>query len=130
MRIGELARRTGVSLRSLRYYEARGLLSAQRLENGYRSYQEEDVERVFEIQQYLSMGLTTDQIYQRILRSNRDATFPLIESLVDCPNAIVFYEQKLYEIERQMASLDRAKAELERVLAELRRRAESRVALQ
>jgi MerR family Zn(II)-responsive transcriptional regulator of zntA len=129
MQIGELARRTGVSVRSLRYYEARGLLSAQRLENGYRSYQDEDVDRVLEIQQYLSMGLTTDQIYQRILRSNRDAAFPLVESLVDCPNAIAFYEQKLYEIERQMASLDRTKAEVERVLAELRRRVASRVAL-
>ena len=129
MQIGELARRTGVSVRSLRYYESKGLLSAQRLENGYRSYREEDVDRVCEIQQSLSMGLTTDQIYQVLLRSNGNAAFPPVGALSDCPNAIAFYEQKLYEIEQQMASLDRAKAELERVLAELRRRAASRVVL-
>lgn len=38
MLIGELSRRTGVSARSLRYYEAQGLLSAGRGANGYRDY--------------------------------------------------------------------------------------------
>jgi len=36
MRIGELAKRTGVSVRSLRYYDKMGLLGAGRSENGYR----------------------------------------------------------------------------------------------
>ncbi|MBO0782775.1 MAG: MerR family DNA-binding transcriptional regulator, partial [Ktedonobacteraceae bacterium] len=39
MNIGELARQTGVSIRSLRYYETKQLLSSQREENGYRSYE-------------------------------------------------------------------------------------------
>ena len=38
MKIGELAARTGVSIRSLRYYEQQGLLMPVRNENGYREY--------------------------------------------------------------------------------------------
>lgn len=38
MKIGELAACTGVSIRSLRYYDQQGLLSPVRGENGYREY--------------------------------------------------------------------------------------------
>lgn len=38
MRIGELSRRTGVSVRMLRYYEQQGLLRPARTESGYRDY--------------------------------------------------------------------------------------------
>jgi hypothetical protein len=38
MRIGELSRRTGVNAHQLRYYEAQGLLEADRGTNGYREY--------------------------------------------------------------------------------------------
>lgn len=38
MRMGELADLTGVSPRSLRYYEQRGLLAPQRADNGYLAY--------------------------------------------------------------------------------------------
>ncbi|MFD9283808.1 MerR family DNA-binding transcriptional regulator [Streptomyces mirabilis] len=38
MRVGELARRTGVTVRALRYYEAAGLVVPRRLTNGYRDY--------------------------------------------------------------------------------------------
>src|ERR1700694_3830204 len=62
MRISEISRRTGVSVRSLRYYEQKRLLCSRRLENGYRDLGEEAVERVQTIQMYLSLGLTTEQI--------------------------------------------------------------------
>ena len=38
MRIGELAQRTGVTTRALRFYEDQGLLTARRSANGYRVY--------------------------------------------------------------------------------------------
>ena len=38
MKIGELAEKSGVSVRSLRYYEQQGLLQPGRLMNGYRMY--------------------------------------------------------------------------------------------
>ncbi|RYF59355.1 MAG: MerR family transcriptional regulator [Comamonadaceae bacterium] len=42
MQIGELARRTGVSVSRIRFYEARGVLpEASRMDNGYRRYGED-----------------------------------------------------------------------------------------
>src|SRR3712207_2910410 len=44
MQIGELAAATGLSRDTLRFYEARGLLTARRRGNGYRDYPPEAVE--------------------------------------------------------------------------------------
>ncbi len=57
MKIGELAKRAGTSTRMLRYYEAQGLLTAQRSMNGYRSYDEGDVERARTIVSLIQSGL-------------------------------------------------------------------------
>ena len=62
MHISELSRKTGVSLRSLRYYEEKELLSPDRQNNGYREYRETDIERVRLIQMYFSLGLTVKEI--------------------------------------------------------------------
>lgn len=57
MRIGELARRTGVSQRSLRYYEEQGLLTSDRTSGGQREYPEKAVDRVIRIQELYAAGL-------------------------------------------------------------------------
>ncbi|NJP50483.1 MerR family transcriptional regulator [Streptomyces sp. SBST2-5] len=62
MRIGELAARTGVSTRTLRYYEEKGLLRPGRTAAGYRVYGEEHVETVRRIRILLAAGLGTDVI--------------------------------------------------------------------
>src|SRR5947207_15796913 len=72
MNIGELARQTGVSLRSLRYYETKQLLSSHRGENGYRTYDHTAIERVRMIQFYLHLGLSTQEIFDVVLCSNPD----------------------------------------------------------
>ena len=59
MRIGELSRRTGVAPRLLRYYEEQGLITSRRSSNGYRSYDEEHVERVRQVAVMIRSGLTT-----------------------------------------------------------------------
>ena len=59
MRIGELAKRTGVSERSLRYYEEQGLLAPTRTPAGYRVYAETDVDVVRHVRMLLSAGLNT-----------------------------------------------------------------------
>ncbi|GAB3568091.1 MerR family transcriptional regulator [Amycolatopsis endophytica] len=72
MRIGELARRTGVSERSLRYYEKQGLLSADRTGGGQREYPEAAVDRVIRIQELFAAGLHSRKIAQ-LLPCMRDA---------------------------------------------------------
>ncbi|MFF5160687.1 MerR family transcriptional regulator [Streptomyces sp. NPDC000348] len=57
MRIGELARRTGISARMLRYYEEQGLITPLRGDNGYRDYDEALVERAEKIRCFLDAGM-------------------------------------------------------------------------
>jgi DNA-binding transcriptional MerR regulator len=59
VRIGELARRTGVTTRTLRYYEEQGLLHPERQANGYRSYPESAVLRVEQVRDLLAAGLAS-----------------------------------------------------------------------
>lgn len=64
MRIGELAARTNVPTRLLRYYEEQGLLSPARAANGYRDYGEQLVDRVVQIRGLLDAGVPTRIIRQ------------------------------------------------------------------
>ncbi|RKN07543.1 MerR family transcriptional regulator [Streptomyces radicis] len=64
MRIGELAARAGVSVRSLRYYEEQGLLTSVRSASGQRRYTEEQVERVWLIQHLYAAGLSSHTIVE------------------------------------------------------------------
>ncbi|MFF5727571.1 MerR family transcriptional regulator [[Kitasatospora] papulosa] len=59
MRIGELARRTGITARMLRYYEEQGLITPQRGDNGYRDYDEALIERAEKIRCFLDAGVPT-----------------------------------------------------------------------
>lgn len=62
MRIGELAARTGVSVRSLRYYEEQGLLTAQRTTAAQRVYPVDAIDRVRLLRQLYNAGLTSATI--------------------------------------------------------------------
>lgn len=64
MRIGELAARAGVSVRSLRYYEEQGLIASTRSASGQRHYTDDDVERVTLIQRLYAAGLSSRTIYE------------------------------------------------------------------
>lgn len=59
MRIGEVARRTGVATRMLRYYEEQNLIDPERHPNGYRDYSETDVQRVTTIRDLSGSGVPT-----------------------------------------------------------------------
>ncbi|KDN18942.1 MerR family transcriptional regulator [Amycolatopsis rifamycinica] len=59
MRIGELSQRTGVSPRSLRYYEEQGLLKSSRSAAGQRHYPDAAVQRVSLIRQLFDAGMSS-----------------------------------------------------------------------
>jgi MerR family mercuric resistance operon transcriptional regulator len=63
LRIGEIARRAGVSVGTIRYYEKRKLLPASpRSEGGYRLFAIETIERVRFIKQAQEIGFSLDEI--------------------------------------------------------------------
>jgi MerR family Zn(II)-responsive transcriptional regulator of zntA len=114
MRIHELARRTGVSIRSLRYYEQKQLITARRLNNGYRDFDEAAIERVRTIQLYFGLGLNTDQIEQ-IMNCNGTHAFPQKNPL--CDEVLSLYEEKLQEVEEQITALDAVRSRLHERIA-------------
>ncbi|KIL41233.1 MerR family transcriptional regulator [Gordoniibacillus kamchatkensis] len=119
MRIGELSRVTGVSLRSLRYYEVKGLLAADREENGYRIYNATAIERVNTIQFYLRLGFSTDEIegFLNCVMKNKEAF---------CEEILPMYEQKLAEIDRQLHQLGQIRSNLVERMEAIRREQESK----
>ncbi len=63
MKIGELAKRTGLAPSTIRFYESKGLLkSVDRLANGYREYPPEAVAALAIIMNAQQTGFTLDEI--------------------------------------------------------------------
>jgi DNA-binding transcriptional MerR regulator len=62
VRIGDLAAQTGVSVRSLRYYEEQGLLVSTRSPSGQRRYTDHEIARVRFIQRLYGAGLSSRTI--------------------------------------------------------------------
>ena len=64
MKIGEVAKRTGLTVSNIRFYEKKGLLKPEReQESEYRNYSEEDVERLMRIILYRKMNISVENIY-------------------------------------------------------------------
>jgi len=114
MRIHELAQRTGVSIRSLRYYEQKQLIASRRLDNGYRDFDEIAVERVRTIQLYFGLGLTTAKI-ELIINCHGIHAIP--QKYPVCEEVLSLYEDKLREIEEQMAMLRAVQSRLKERIA-------------
>lgn len=68
LQIGEVAERTGVTQRTLRFYEERGLLKPPtRMEGGFRLYSEEDVRRVEQIRRLQNLlGFSLAEIKEMV----------------------------------------------------------------
>lgn len=65
LKIGELARRTGLTVRALRHYEDIGLLvPSKRSSGGYRLYDGKDVARLYRIQALRRLNLSLAEIYR------------------------------------------------------------------
>ena len=64
-RIGELAAKVGLTERTIRYYEERGLLeSVKRLDGGQRVYTDDDIRRLKFIQKLKVLGLTLAEMQE------------------------------------------------------------------
>ncbi len=110
MLIGGLSERTGASARSLRYYEKKGIISGERLENGYRDFDEAQVERVRTARFYLGLGISTEMV-ERIMDCPGED--PLSGDGGKCPTLLPFYEEKRAEIDAQIETLIQARNRLD-----------------
>ncbi|MFF7212900.1 MerR family transcriptional regulator [Streptomyces sp. NPDC008238] len=115
MKIGELAAKTGVATRLLRYYEEVGILHPFRSPNGYRSYGEPAVDRVLQIRELLEAGLTTDMIREVLpcLEATKDES-----DITECPAAADLdgLRRQLSSIERRIDVLQRNRDAIKRFL--------------
>ncbi|MFE6776605.1 MerR family transcriptional regulator [Streptomyces sp. NPDC057702] len=104
MRIGELSRRTGVGAHQLRYYEAQGLLEAERGANGYRVYDEQAVLRVRQIRHLLGAGLSSEDIAYVLPCAVGEAP-----ELPGCPELLTAMRSRLRRLDDQMSRLARSR---------------------
>ncbi|TGB07303.1 MerR family transcriptional regulator [Streptomyces sp. MZ04] len=122
MRIGDLAEKTGVSRRLLRYYEEQGLLRPVRQANGYREYASSDVAAVRHIRALLAAGLPTAVIVQ-ILHCVHDDGERLIPS--PCPGMVDHLRREDARITEAVAQLQASQKALGTLLAAARRGADT-----
>jgi len=115
--IGQIARRSGFSIKALRFYERRGLLPPfARTAGGFRLYSEVDLHRLEFIRQGKALGLSLEQISDLIVSARRQScsmTRPRLLSVLD---------ERIRQTAGQIETLSRLKKELEKRRRALARR--------
>lgn len=113
MQISELAGRAGVTVKAVRYYEQLGLVAPDRLPNGYRDYDDEQLRAVLEIRELALTGIPPGK------------AAPFIDCLGsgharsdECPASVAAYREGLAELDAAIADLERRRTQLARRLAE------------
>ena len=115
MLIGELAKRTGLSKDTIRFYEKSGLITAQERQAGtrlYKEFSEETAERLLMITQGKGLGFTLKEIKQ-LMDEWKDGTMPEDEQ-------IRVIERKLEEVAQKMQQLGEIKTYLTAKLTKLK----------
>ena len=106
LKIGELAKQTGLSVGTLRYYSDLGVLHpVQRGNNGYRYYSLDASQQVEFIKKAQALGFTLEEIKQILdVRDRGEQPCNLVQSLL---------HQKIEQLEIQIKQMILFKAELE-----------------
>ena len=106
MKIGELAKRAGVGIDTVRYYEREGLLpQAQRLASGYRVYDATVLQRLRFICRAKALGFTLPEIRDLLALSDHRG-----EDMATLRAAAV---DKLRSVEERLAELNRVREGLQ-----------------
>lgn len=116
-KIGDVAKATGLTVKTIRYYELLRLLDeTERTESGYRLYRREDIERLEFIKQAKQLGLSLDEI--------RDILVLYEHSQAPCIHVLALLDQKLEQVETSIKELNQFRLELTRLRAESQERLE------
>lgn len=106
--IGQLARRAGVSIDTVRYYERSGLLAPQtRLASGYRRYGELQVSRLRFIRRAQELGFSLNDI-RELLGLSKQRDVARVKRAA---------EKKLADVEERLAALTRVRDGLATLVA-------------
>lgn len=98
LQIGEVARRTGVTTATVRYYEREGLLpKPPRSAGGYRLYSARAVEELVFVRRAQGIGFSLEEI-RELLRLSRNGTAP-------CSRVLALAEEHLGAVERRIREL-------------------------
>ncbi|MCG0285195.1 MerR family transcriptional regulator [Streptomyces sp. PSAA01] len=108
VRIGELAARTGVSVRALRYYEEQHLLTSERSPSGQRHYPDTAVAHVLMIQCFYAAGLSSKTIRELV---------PCMHTGVATPAMRARLTSERDRMNAQIADLAKARDHLEALMA-------------
>jgi MerR family transcriptional regulator, thiopeptide resistance regulator len=107
LRVGEVAKRTSVSVRALHHYDEIGLLTpARRSDSRYRLYDESDLLRLMQIKALRQLGFSLQEIRSLLTTSDH----PPLRTI----------EERIAAIDRQIESQRRIRIHLEQVAAALR----------
>lgn len=130
LQIGEVAERTGVTQRTLRFYEEKGLLKPPtRLEGGFRLYSEDDVQRVEQIKRLQTLlGFTLADIKEMVeaeeiktqLRAEYRREADVSDRRAKIAKALEVTERQVAVIDQKLQSLQEMKAHLEERIAKYR----------
>jgi MerR family copper efflux transcriptional regulator len=108
--IGQVARRAGVGVETIRFYEREGVLEdPPRRASGYRQYSEEVVKRIRFIKRAQSLGFSLKEITELLLLR--------IDGQTSCEEVKERTEAKVAEVERKMVELQRMRQALLQVAA-------------
>ena len=119
IRIGEAAERTGVTPRTIRYYEEIGLLAVRGPKGAHRFYEETDVERIAELTRLRDLlNLSLEELKQ--LADAEEARAALREQF-HRPDAdkLRIVREALPHVETQLELVRRRKLELEKLEDEM-----------
>lgn len=120
MQIGEIAKKGGISVQTVRFYERKGLLpNPPRKASGYRVYADAHLRRLTFIRQAKALGFSLGEI-REILRMRGRGQRP-------CGTVLLLAEQHLRTIERQLQQLSRFRDELRRAILRWKRSGKQRL---
>jgi DNA-binding transcriptional MerR regulator len=130
MRIGELAKRTGASIQTLRFYEREKLLrEPPRNPSGYRAYEAGDLERVQFIKQSQELGFTLREIKELVRIHGNHPVSPSRKrngkgaaATQQWPDAFQIARSRLQLLDKKIAELTALRARLAGGLEGSRRR--------
>lgn len=104
MYIGEASQKTGLSIKAIRFYEARGLIKAPERMGRYRVYKESDLELLRLIKEAKAMGISLSQLQQVISYQNGQIDWRTIKTfLAEVRQQLI---QRITDIQDKIALLD------------------------